>query len=59
MAKFIILFFVLTGGSVTYLTYTGTAQEKIETLQTENVRSSSYRAGGSSSYNSGGYSYGK
>jgi len=59
MAKFIILFFVLTGGSVTYLTYTGTAQEKIETLQTENVRSSSYRASGSSSYNSGGYSYGK
>jgi hypothetical protein len=57
MAKFIILFFLITGGSVSYVTYTGTGQEHIKTLESENVRSNSSRGGGS--YNSGGYSYGK
>ena len=66
MAKFIILFFLITGGAVSYFTYTGAGQERIETLEKESVRSNSYRTGGSSSswrggssYNSGGYSYGK
>jgi len=65
MAKFIILFFLITGSGISYLTYTGTGQEKIETLKKEEtVRSNSYRTsggyyGGGSSYNSGGYSYGK
>ena len=64
MAKFIILFFLITGSGVSYLTYTGIGQEKIETLKKEeNVRSNSYRTGGGyyggSSYSSGGYSYGK
>lgn len=57
MAKFIILFFLITGGSVSYITYTGTGQEHVKTLESENVRSNSSRGGGS--YNSGGYSYGK
>ncbi|CAA6807526.1 MAG: Unknown protein [uncultured Sulfurovum sp.] len=76
MAKFIILFFLITGGAVSYFTYTGAGQERLETLEKENihrtgssssssVRSNSYRTGnssgwsGGSSYNSGGYSYGK
>ena len=68
MAKFIILFFLITGGAVSYLTYTGIGQERIETLEKENVRSNSYRrssSGGgswgssSSSYNSSSYGYGK
>ncbi|CAA6806264.1 MAG: Unknown protein [uncultured Sulfurovum sp.] len=62
MAKFIILFFLITGGATSYLTYTGTGQERMETLEKESVRSNSYRSGGSwggSSYNSSGYSYGK
>ena len=66
MAKFIILFFLITGGGVSYLTYTGIGQEKIVTLKKENVRSNSYRSGGGSSwggsgssYNSSSYGYGK
>ena len=67
MAKFIILFFLITGGGVSYLTYTGIGQERLETLEKENVRSNSYRTGGSggywggsgSSYNSSSYGYGK
>ena len=62
MAKFIILFFLMTGSVVTYLTYTGWGQEKVEVLQTETVRSNSYRSGGSSGssyYNSSSYGYGK
>ncbi|CAA6824241.1 MAG: Unknown protein [uncultured Sulfurovum sp.] len=67
MAKLIILFFLMAGSSVSYLTYTGMGQEKLETLETESIRSNSYRTGGSSSswgggsssYNSSGYSYGK
>ena len=64
MAKFIILFFLLTGGTVSYYTYTGQGQERLETLEKENIRSNSYHSGssgslGSSSYNSSGYSYGK
>jgi len=66
MAKFIILFFLITGSSVSYLTYTGQGLESIETLEKETIRSnSSHRSGGSgswgssSSYNSSGYSYGK
>ena len=42
----------------------GAGQERIETLEKQNVRSNSYRSGsggswGGGSYNSGGYSYGK
>jgi len=64
MAKLIILFFIITSGAVSYFTYTGTGQERIETLEKENVRSNSYRSGsggsgGGGSYNSSGYSYGK
>ncbi|HIP51774.1 MAG TPA: hypothetical protein EYG94_06765 [Campylobacterales bacterium] len=65
MAKFIILFFIISGGAVSYYTYTGAGQERLETLEKEeSVRSNSYRgsSGGSwggGSYNSGGYSYGK
>jgi hypothetical protein len=68
MAKFIILFFLITGGTVSYLTYTGTGQERVETLEKENVRSNSSRSSGSfggswsgsgSSYNSSSSSYGK
>ena len=68
MAKFIILFFLITGAAVSYLTYTGTGQERIETLEEESVRSNSSRSGGyggswgsssSSSYNSSSSSYGK
>jgi uncharacterized membrane protein YgcG len=57
MAKFIILFFLITGGLVSYFTYQGTGQERVETLDKEK----SYRSGSSSggSYGSGGYSYGK
>jgi uncharacterized membrane protein YgcG len=58
MAKFIILFFLIAGGSVSYFTYTGTGQERVETLEKEK----SYRSGssgGGGSYSSGGYSYGK
>lgn len=68
MAKFIILFFIITGGVTSYYTYTGTGQEQLVTLEKESVRSNSYRSSGgsgaswgssSSSYNSSGYSYGK
>lgn len=68
MAKFIILFFLITGGGVSYLTYTGTGQEKLVTLEKESVRSNSYRrsstgsgswGSSSSSYNSSSYGYGK
>jgi len=64
MAKFIILFFLITGSGVSYLTYTGVGQEGIETVEKETIRSNSYHSGGSSwssggSYNSSGYSYGK
>jgi len=67
MAKFIILFFLITGGGVSYITYTGIGQEKLVTLEKESVRSNSYRSGGShsswgsssSSYNSSSYGYGK
>ncbi|CAA6820362.1 MAG: Unknown protein [uncultured Sulfurovum sp.] len=68
MAKFIILFFLITGGGVSYLTYTGIGQERIETLEKESVRSNSSRSSGSfggswggsgSSYNSSSSSYGK
>lgn len=64
MAKLIILFFIIASGTVSYFTYTGAGQERIETLEKQNVRSNSYRSGsggswGGGSYNSGGYSYGK
>jgi hypothetical protein len=69
MAKFIILFFLTAGSGVSYLTYTGIGQERLETLEKENIRSNSYRSGGSvsggswgsssSSYNSSSYGYGK
>ena len=67
MAKLIILFFLTAGSGVSYLTYTGTGQEKLETLEKESIRSNSYRSGGgggswgssSSSYNSSSYGYGK
>jgi len=62
MAKFIILFFLTIGAGVSYLTYTGIGQEKLETLEKESVRSNSYRSshgGGSSYYNSSSYGYGK
>jgi len=64
MAKFIILFFLITGSAVSYFTYTGQGQESIETIEKETIRSNSYRSGGggswsSSGYNSSGYSYGK
>ena len=68
MAKFIILFFIITGGATTYYTYTGMGQEQLLTLEKESVRSNSYRSSGgsggswgssSSSYNSSSYGYGK
>jgi len=59
MAKFIIFFFVSMGAAVSYLTYTGTGQESIETLETESARSNSYRGSHSSFYNSSSYGYGK
>ena len=63
MAKFILLFFLIVGSGVTYLTYTGVGQEKVVTLEKEEtVRSNSSRTSGSfsgGSYSSGGYSYGK
>jgi len=65
MAKFIILFFLITGSGVSYLTYMGSGQESIETVEKETVRSNSSRSGGggswssSSSYNSSSYGYGK
>ncbi|CAA6804211.1 MAG: Unknown protein [uncultured Sulfurovum sp.] len=62
MAKFIIILFIsLTTGLLSYLTYTGTGQEKIETLDTQSIRSNSSHSGrsGSSSYNASSYGYGK
>ena len=65
MAKFIILFFLITGSGVSYLTYTGAGQASIETVEKETIRSNSYHGGGGGSwssggsYNSSGYSYGK
>ena len=61
MAKFIILFFLMATTGVTYLTYTGIGQERLETLEKQSIRSNSYRSGGSSSssYNSSSYGYGK
>jgi len=63
MEKFIMVFFLTLGSGVSYLTYEGVGQEKIETLKKEEtVRKNSYRSGGSyggGSYGSGGYSYGK
>lgn len=63
MGKFIMLFFFTVGSILSYFTYKGTGQEKIETIKKEaSVRSNSHRSGGSSyggSYNSSGYSYGK
>jgi len=65
MAKFIILFFLGMGGGISYLTYTGIGQERLETLEKESVRSNSYHrhsgswSSGSSSYNSSSYGYGK
>jgi len=47
------------GAAVSYLTYTGTGQESIETLETESARSNSYRGSHSSFYNSSSYGYGK
>jgi hypothetical protein len=67
MAKFIILFFIMASTGVTYLTYTGIGQERLQTLEKQNIRSNSYRSGrssgswgsSSSSYNSSSYGYGK
>lgn len=62
MAKFMILFFLMVGSGVTYLTYTGIGQDKVVTLKKEEtVRTNSSRSSGGSggSYSSGGYSYGK
>ncbi len=64
MGKFIMFTFFTIGSTLSYLTYEGTGQDKIETIKKEaSVRSSSYRTGSSSygggSYNSSGYSYGK
>jgi len=66
MAKFMIaLFLSLTTGFVSYLTYNGTGQEKVETIATQpSVRSNSYSShsissGSGSSYNSSSYGYGK
>lgn len=71
MAKFMILFFLTSGGAVFYSTYKGVGQETLETLKHETVRSNSYHSGSTNgggyggsygstgSYNSGGYSYGK
>ena len=65
MAKIImVLFFLLTGLGSYYLTYNGIGQQEVITVEKHNIRSNSYRGGsggygGSSSYNSSGYSYGK
>jgi hypothetical protein len=65
MAKFIMALFLTAGlAGVSYFTYVGTGQEKIETLtEDKTARSNSYHGGGGSysggSYNSSGYSYGK
>jgi uncharacterized membrane protein YgcG len=64
MGKLIMLSFFTVGSTLSYYTYQGTGQEKIETIEKEaSVRSNSYRTGGGfsggGSYNSGGYSYGK
>jgi len=65
MAKFIILFFFITGSAINYLTYNGIGQETIKTTEHETIRSnSSHRSssswgGSSSSYNSSSYGYGK
>lgn len=60
MAKFIIIFFVLLGGSASYFTYQGTGQEDIQSIKKKtSIRSNSYRGGSSSSYNSSSYGYGK
>jgi hypothetical protein len=59
MGKLIMLSFFSVGSLLSYYTYEGTGQEKIETVKKEpSVRSNSYRTGGSS-YNSSSYSYGK
>jgi len=60
MAKFIILFFLLWGGTASYLTYYGTGQEDVKTVKKEeSIRSNSHRSSSSSSYNSSSYGYGK
>jgi len=61
MAKFIIIFFMLLGGSASYFTYQGTGQEDVQTVEKESIRSNSHRSswGSSSSYNSSSYGYGK
>jgi len=58
------LFLFAIGSMLSYFTYAGIGQEKIETVEKEKtIRSNSYRTGGSygggSNYNSSGYSYGK
>jgi hypothetical protein len=64
MGKLIMLSFFSVGSVLSYYTYEGTGQEKIETIKKErikkeaSVRSNSYRASGRS-YNSSSYSYGK
>ena len=64
MGKFIMLFLFVVGSTLSYFTYRGTGQEKIETVKKEeSIRSNSHRGGGGfyggGSYNSSGYSYGK
>jgi uncharacterized membrane protein YgcG len=64
MGKLIIFSFLIVGSILSYYTYRGTGQEKIETVKKEaSIRSNSHRTGGGyyggGSYNSGGYSYGK
>jgi len=63
MAKLMIaLFLSLTTGFISYLTYNGIGQEKVETIATQSIRSNSYNShssGSGSSYNSSSYSYGK
>ena len=62
MAKFIILFFLMAGTGVSYLTYEGIGQEKIVTLKhEETVRSNSYRGSSGWGFYSGGggYNHGK
>jgi hypothetical protein len=59
MGKLIMLSFFSVGSVVSYYTYEGTGQEKVETVKKEeSVRSNSSRTGGRS-YNSSSYSYGK
>ena len=65
MAKIIIVLFLsLTTGFISYLTYNGIGQEKVETIAIQSIRSNSYSShssggGSGSSYNSSSYSYGK